>query len=254
VSALPTYSAIFDYAAQPKVDLRHCPVCGRYNLAHQQVDRFGYEIGASACVCGVSYLNPRMTTEAYAQFYASGAYRALIQAKYPQNGAARRAAVQSQYGAMLAIHLKHRGVASRVDLLDAGGGTGAVAEALTRTLPMRSVTVLDPSARELWAAVDRGYRTIEAPIEQMPTTLGPYGAIICTQTIDHLCEPLEALERLRAVSKGWFWVDIVECGWKIDHPLYWTLRGLKEALRRTGWTVKDTIRLDGGRRAGVLCG
>ena len=240
-------SSVFDYAAQPKEPII-CPLCGTDNPREPKVDRYGFAIGLSTCACGLSYLNPRMTLEAYADFYATGAYRRLVQARFPYVTEAFRAAHHDYYAGGLALWLKDRGPVTH--LLDAGGGTGLVGERVGRRLQAQTVTVLDPSRGELAQAAARGLRTIEAPLERIPNC-GPFDAIVCAQTLDHLCDPLAALRGLRRVGTGWLWVDIVTSHWKIDHPLYWTAPSLGRALRLTGWQVTKQARVS-TMKLGVL--
>lgn len=243
-------SVVFDYDAQPK-DRITCPVCGRDNGSHPQTDRFGFQIGVSDCLCGLTYLNPRMTAEAYMAFY-QGPYRALVRHLNPAGPDADTLdAIQTLYGSTLGGQLRRASVQTGVDFLDAGGSTGALAEGLTSVLPMTSVTVLDPSAEELGRAERRGFCTLRGTLED-PPACGLFGAIVCAKTADHLLDPLAAFRWLRAHGSGWFFVDIVDSPWKIDHPLYWSPRSLKTALTVTGWTVKATWRQN-EKRFGVLC-
>src|SRR5687767_13888488 len=71
----------FDFAAQPKTRVERCNLCGSHAfvvLTHR--DRYGYPAGASGCSrCGLVFLDPVMTQEAYGLFYAS-TYRPLVSA------------------------------------------------------------------------------------------------------------------------------------------------------------------------------
>src|SRR6478672_8137131 len=71
----------YDYRARPKRQVEHCNLCGEgifVTLVH--VDRYGYPATAQACrACGLSFLNPVMTGEAYGEFY-QGVYRPLVSA------------------------------------------------------------------------------------------------------------------------------------------------------------------------------
>jgi hypothetical protein len=71
----------YDYAAQPRDVLTSCNLCGETAftvLTHR--DRYGYPAEAHACRrCGLVFLNPRMTADAYGRFY-DGVYRPLVSA------------------------------------------------------------------------------------------------------------------------------------------------------------------------------
>src|ERR1043166_938306 len=71
----------YDYASQPKTHLTACNLCGSslfVVLTHR--DRYGYPAEAHACQrCGLVFLNPQMTADAYGRFY-DGIYRPLVSA------------------------------------------------------------------------------------------------------------------------------------------------------------------------------
>src|SRR5437867_11252944 len=76
LAALP-----FNYLAQPMRPVERCNLCSGTAfvvLTHQ--DRYGYPAPAHACAqCGLVFLNPVMTAEAYSRFY-QGTYRPLVSA------------------------------------------------------------------------------------------------------------------------------------------------------------------------------
>ena len=71
----------YDYAAQPKQLRSRCNLCGfdRFvTLTHS--DRYGYPVRADGCLrCGLVFLNPVMTPDAYSRFYLD-VYRPLVSA------------------------------------------------------------------------------------------------------------------------------------------------------------------------------
>src|SRR5678815_5431160 len=71
----------FDYAAQPQGRVAHCNLChGSVLVTLTHRDRYGYPAMASGCArCGLVFLNPRMTAQAYGRFY-DGVYRPLVSA------------------------------------------------------------------------------------------------------------------------------------------------------------------------------
>lgn len=236
----------FRYKDQPKVDVPICPLCGTANAADSRIDRYGFRVGVSLCACGLGYLNPQMTREAYAGFYQAH-YRPLI-ATYENrpHDFDRMQEKQIGYGRHLARSCPQ--VPSGGQLLDAGGSTGAVAEGWNECMhPPSQVTVLDPSAAELAHASKRGYQVAHGTLEDMVWEGEPlYDVVLCAQTIDHVQDPLLALTHLRSATKagGWLIMDYVSVdppiphlALKMDHPCYWTERGLRTAVERTGWAV-----------------
>lgn len=234
----------YDYAAVPKVAVPTCPVCGRANGAAPAVDRCGFAIGVSACACGLAYLNPRPTADAYATFYREW-YRPLVAAYGGVDPLSPQARAHG-HGTVIGLQLRRCGV-SGGSLLDVGGGIGEMARSVAAVIGSTSVTVMDPNAGELAQAT--GCQTIHGLIETA-TVPQPYDVILCVQTSDHWIEPLVALRALRAALApgGRLWIDIVEASewrkrhplmaWKIDHPLYWTRASFAQALQRTGWRVR----------------
>ena len=71
----------YDAAAQPAQRRTACNLCAgeRFvTLAHR--DRYGYAIRADGCLgCGLVFLNPMLTAEAYTAFYRD-VYRPLVSA------------------------------------------------------------------------------------------------------------------------------------------------------------------------------
>ena len=71
----------YSYAAQPKHAVTTCNLCGgRERITLTRRDRYGYPAEAHGCRrCGLVFLDPVMTAEAYASFYAH-TYRPLVSA------------------------------------------------------------------------------------------------------------------------------------------------------------------------------
>jgi len=156
----------FDYRAQPKRRLDKCPLCANrefVSLARQ--DRYGFPVRTDGCLtCGLVFINPVMTDEAYAEFY-SRTYRDLIAAyggKPKSLDSVERG--QVRYAKLLGDYLEpHVGTGM---LLDVGGSTGVVAQAIADRFRLREATVLDPSAEELERAAARGLNTALGTIEE----------------------------------------------------------------------------------------
>lgn len=259
----------FDYAGAVKVAVPQCPVCVVPNDSWGAIDRYGYAIGVSACRCGLAYLNPRMTAEAYQGFY-SGTYRPLIFGMYGVAGSETQDQCHER-GRMVGALLRYGG-ARGGHLLDVGGGTGRLAAGLLEVLPVTTVTVLDPNTTELQEANARGYQTMAGLIEMQPAPVRQYDLICCALTADHWLEPLHALRWLRSAlaPQGRLYVDMVDAGewrklqplnyFKIDHPLYWVPQSFRLALAQTGWHVvasaltgNHRVRHHDKRRRSYIC-
>lgn len=252
---------IFDPTSYLHETDARCPVCRMSNADQVVTDRYGFETEMATCSnCGLGYLVCRMTRDGYAALYAGNPspYRRLVwEYRFPGfdyvPAAATYQLIESQriYAKRLVrwlytqrdllVALKGR------PLLDAGGSTGRVGAAVRQFGAFGPLTVLDPAGGELPA----GVRTIEGVLED-PIAGGPYGFIVCAETLDHVLDPLAALRNLRTAldPDGILFVDVLDVTqfrrpqYKIDHPLYWTPQAFQTALNCTGWRPVATGRLD----------
>jgi 2-polyprenyl-3-methyl-5-hydroxy-6-metoxy-1,4-benzoquinol methylase len=243
----------FDYAAQPKVRVERCNLCGEsvfVGLTHR--DRYGYPAAASGCTrCGLVFLDPVMTSEAYGRFYM-GTYRPLVSAFHGRLiDATTIQQEQREYaverGDLLAPYLA--GLSHRT-LLDIGGSTGVVADAFARRFNLKG-TVIDPAPLETVQAQALGLETIEGLVENVDLGARQFDVVILCQTVDHLLDTAGTLARVRQLLSpgGLLFVDIVDFraaylrNWsvedavKIDHPYYLTQATMVAYLMRAGFAV-----------------
>ncbi|MDA1183165.1 MAG: class I SAM-dependent methyltransferase [Acidobacteria bacterium] len=246
----------FDYGRQPKGSVGHCNLCGGSaftGLTH--VDRYGYSATAVGCGgCGLVFLDPVMTGEAYGQFYAD-TYRPLVSAYHGRVIDARSIQQeQREYarerGDLLAPYLAGHGYRT---LLDIGGSTGVVARAIAQRFGL-SATVVDPAPLETAEAHRLGIETIEGLVETVDFGDRCFDVVLLCQTVDHLLDIGGTLRRVRALlaPTGLLFVDIVDFraaylrNWsieeaiKIDHPYYLTESTMVAYLRQAGFDVVRT--------------
>jgi SAM-dependent methyltransferase len=236
----PDFAAIFDYEAQPKEYVAGCNLCGMgpVNGGINRRDRYGYAVGFVACQCGLVYLYPRMTPEAYARFYRDGTYRKLVSAFHGREiNAQTIQPEQLVYAAELAEFIGPY-VGQAKTLLDVGGSTGVVAGDLAGRFELKA-TVLDPAPDELAQAT--GLETIQASVEDWEPNGRTWDVITLCQTVDHLLDIAGTLRKLKAALApgGVFFVDALDYARgqvvKIDHPHNFTLGTLLHALQRAGF-------------------
>lgn len=243
----------FDYLAQPRRTVEACNLCGGRAftvLTHR--DRYGYPAQAQGCRrCGLVFLNPVMTAEAYRHFYAA-VYRPLVSAYHGRLIDAKTIqAEQRDYAAeragLLAPYLS--GGRQRT-LLDIGGSTGVVAHHFAERFDLRA-TILDPSPLEIAEACRFGLETITALVEEFDPAGRRFDVVTLCQTIDHLLDVAGVLRAVRDLlaPAGIFFVDIVDFRaaylrhWsveeaiKIDHPYYLTEAAMTAYLYRSGFEV-----------------
>ena len=243
----------YDYASQPKQAQASCNLCGAAEfivLAHR--DRYGYPAQAHACRhCGLVFLNPRMTAEAYGRFY-DGTYRPLVSAFHGRLIDARTIQdEQREYAVERAAFIRPFIVKpARSTLLDIGGSTGVVAAHFAKEFGLKG-TLIDPAPLEVEQARRLGLETVTGLVEEHDFGKRRFDVVIICQTVDHLLDVAGTLARVRQLlsDNGLLFVDIVDFraaylrNWsvedavKIDHPYYLTERTMVAYLRSSGFEV-----------------
>jgi hypothetical protein len=247
----------FDYEAQPTRPIDACNLCGGTTLlvlTHR--DRYGYPARATGCTgCGLVFLNPVMTAEAYQRFY-DGVYRPLVSAYHGRLiDATTIQDEQRAYAAERAELLAPFLAGSRLQtMLDIGGSTGVVAHAWAQRFGLRAA-VLDPAPLETARARALGLETIEGLVETVNLGSRRFDVVALCQTADHLLDVAGTLRRVRELlsDRGVLFIDIadfraaylrawsVEDAVKIDHPYYLTEPTMTSYLRRAGFEI---LRMD----------
>lgn len=243
----------WDVQAQPFERVESCNLCGSaqfVTLTHE--DRYGFPVSSAACTtCGLVFLDPRPTASAYAAFYRD-TYRPLVSAFHGRTiDAASVEVEQVGYARSLALLLEpFLGGRQSGSLLDVGGSTGVVAEALCAAYGFGG-TVLDPAPDELARAADRGLVPVAGTIESFDAGAGRFDVVLLCQTLDHVLDASGALAKLSSLlaDDGILFVDIVDFrasylrGWnveaatKVDHPYSFTEPTIEAMLARSGLTV-----------------
>jgi SAM-dependent methyltransferase len=243
----------FEYTAQPRDAVSTCNLCkGTLFVVLTHRDRYGYPAQASACsACGLVFLNPRMTAEAYGRFY-DGIYRPLVSAFHGREiNANTIQAEQREYARERAELLRPFMDASRRrTMLDIGGSTGVVAHHFAQTFGLTG-TLIDPAPLELEQARRFGLETMTGLVEQYEFADRTFDVVTICQTVDHLLDVSGTLARVRHLltANGLLFIDIVDFraaylrNWsiedaiKIDHPYYLTQETMTAYLRRAGFEV-----------------
>lgn len=255
---VPGHRLIFDYDAQPKEEVNVCNLCGdEVGLFIEQRDRYGFNVETAACDCGLIFLDPRMTKEAYAKFY-QGPYRALVSAFHGREiNAETIQREQAEYAKDLTKFLVT--FIDRVGtILDVGGSTGVVGGTLGRFYNSR-VTVLDPSTEELSKAAAAGHSCRLGMIEDFEPNGEQWELVLFCQTADHVLDLMGTLRKLRdcITPSGWLYVDIVDFDKsrtiKIDHPYYLTERTMQRYLESVGLGVVSVRYYEDNLHVGFLC-
>jgi SAM-dependent methyltransferase len=259
----------YDYASRPATTRTSCNLCGGERFVTlTQRDRYGFPAQADGCLrCGLVFLNPAMTTEAYAEFYreiyrplVSAYHGRLIDAETIQDEQREYAAERAE---LLAPHLAGREVRT---LLDVGGSTGIVARHLKERFGL-AATVIDPAPLEIDVARSLGLETLTGFVEDLDPGTERYDLITLCQTVDHLLDVALALQKIRALISegGLFFIDIVdfraayrraasvEAAVKIDHPFSLTEQTMPAYLKRSGFEILAVEHAADRLHVGYVC-
>ena len=246
----------FDYAAQQKEWVSACNLCGAATfVVLNRRDRYGYPAQANACRrCGLVFLNPRMTEQAYGRFY-DGIYRPLVSAYHGRLIDAQSVQdEQREYAADREQFVRPFVDASRAKtLLDIGGSTGVVASHFAKAFGL-TATLIDPAPLEIAQAKQFGIETISGFVEAHDFGDERFDLVLICQTVDHLLDIAGTLKKVRELltDHGLLFIDIVDFraaylrNWsvdeaiKIDHPFYLTEQTMPAYLRRAGFDVLRT--------------
>ena len=259
----------YDYAAKPVRRAPRCNLCGGdcfVTLVHR--DRYGYPVTADGCLrCGLVFLNPAMTADAYTEFY-TGVYRPLVSAYHGRLiDAASIQDEQRDYASARADFIEPRMQGrSCKTLLDVGGSTGVVAHVMKERFDLQA-TVIDPAPFEIEVARAFGLKTVTGFVEDYDAGGVTYDFIVLCQTVDHLLDVSLSLSKIRSLlsEDGLFFVDIVdfraayrrngsvEEAVKIDHPYYLTDETMRAYLARSGFDVLGIDYAVDHLHVGYLC-
>lgn len=249
-------SLLYSYETQPKTELTRCPLSGTDRfviLTH--VDRYGFPAQSMINVdSGLVSLNPRMTREAYGEFYKS-VYRPLVSAFHGRLIDAKTIQdEQRRYAqSMIQFVRPHLGPEFRT-MLDVGGSTGVVSAEFAKAFEIRP-TVIDPAPDETAQAAELGIENITAFIEDWNPQGKKFDLAALFQTVDHLLDAKATLTKMHDVLEphGLLVVDIVdfraaylrnnsvEAAIKIDHVYSFSQETFEAMLAQVGfqWIRKD---------------
>jgi len=257
----------FDYDAQPKEWVTACNLCGATTfVVLNRRDRYGYPAQAHACGrCGLVFLNPRMSAQAYGHFY-DGIYRPLVSAYHGRLIDAHTVQEeQREYAADREQFVRpfvrpggsggSGGLGGSKDpplraMLDIGGSTGVVASHFAKAFGL-TTTLIDPAPLEVAQAKQFGIETITGLVEAHDFGGRRFDLVLICQTVDHLLDIGATLKKVRELltEHGLLFIDIVDFraaylrNWsideaiKIDHPFYLTEQTMPAYLRRAGFEV-----------------
>ena len=257
----------WDYAARELEPVVACNLCGtERHVEVSRSDRYGYPQRFVTCArCGLGFLSPRLTAGEYAAFYGD-VYRPLVSAYHGRRIDAETVQdEQREYAAELVGVPAGALPAEPATLLDVGGSTGIVAEAVRDAFGTRA-TVLDPAPDELAVAAELGMETIAGFAEDADYGGRTFELVLLCQTIDHLLDVRATLAAIRRVlaPEGRAFVDVLDVGFmavrrgsiegavKVDHPYYLTRATALAFFRQAGLEPTAERMSHDGHRGFVL--
>lgn len=264
ISAVP-----FDVESVPKRPVLACNLCGAADFETiADEDRYGFPLTADCCSrCGLVFLNPMPTEEAYGEFYRH-VYRPLVSAYHGRTIDAETVEREQEVYAeqLLATLEPFLADGRRSTLIDVGGSTGVVAQAVARRFGL-DAAVLDPAPAEAERAAARGLETVVATIEDYEPRGRRFDVVLLCQTIDHLRDVAGSLAKLRetVAEDGLLFVDIVDFrvpwrrtgrvadGIKVDHPYSLTPATAEAFLARAGFRPLHVERAADGLHVRYVC-
>ena len=258
----------FSLDDQEKTTHSKCNLCGSNSfILLSRNDRYGFRNSAYGCRrCGLVFLNPVMTKQAYTDFYRD-TYRPLVSAFHGKEISEKTLHnEQKVYGSALASLMQpYVQIDSHHNLLDIGGSIGLVAEELCTKFTLNGF-VLDPAPRELEQAKSRGLQTLLGTLDDIDIeSSNKFDIILLCQTIDHCVDISRDLSRIRELLNdgGIFYVDIIDLKYiylrensfieaiKPDHPYYLTELTIEAYLKKVGFRILLTEYAE--HRVGYIC-
>ncbi|MDV2502434.1 MAG: class I SAM-dependent methyltransferase [bacterium] len=238
-----------------------CDLCGTdqpLTLAHR--DKYGFLVPSVVCTrCGLLYLNPRPTPEAYAEFYVAE-YRTLVMAEKNLNA---RYQAQRGHGEFILDFCRDL-LQDPKRVLDIGCDVGGILHVVSEALGCDAYGVEPDQEAAAYAQEKVGRSPIFAGnFEEAPLEAVTFDFIILTQTLNHLLSPTDALEKIRSLlsPRGVAFIEVYNvmatASWsnitdhaKVDHPYMFGAATFRALLGKVGLTIlrfaedtfEDTLR------------
>ena len=217
--------------------------------------------------CGLIFINPRMTSYWYGRYYQEE-YRAKTIGHDAGRGTPDSVRLFSQmerHGEEMAMQMK--GSFKGGTILEVGSSLGGVLAGIKKVLKI-PVVGIEPSRPEANYAGKRGIKTYPSLIEDIEKTggsIGMFGAVVCTQSLNHFLDPryffefahrhlspdgilvLEVMNFRHQLKKAGKFKNAV----KIDHTYMYTPETLKAFVEAAGFDIL-TASVDEWKGEGML--
>jgi len=225
---------------------RACPICAQSE--HHIIPYWGHAIlpvrPAICKSCGLVFINPMYTdAEKEVVFPNPRALHRPVRVSSPIH----RALERELRGAERFLEFVRPYLQPGERVLDIGCGDGALLRTLQQFGAVPTGVDLDPEGARF---IEQTYRipVVVAPFEQASFADGLFDAVVATHVIEHLFEPVEAMEKMRRLLKpgGLLLLETPsilrpKVGFRrlfsVQHNYYFSPRTLCLAMRRAGFAA-----------------
>ena len=196
--------------------------------------------------CGLIYHNPRMTFESFARFYEHD-YRRLIDGGTRSVDDLFRSQVKHGYQILAWIGDALPGNAR---VLDIGSGPGGQLWVIRETRGAHVVGVEPAAEHAEWAHKTHGLDIRAGMLEALAFDDHIFDFVIISQTLNHLLDPLRALQRVHSLLKpgGTLFLQVIDfVYWNrlaplamtttIDHPYMFASATLRAMMEQAGFKI-----------------
>lgn len=241
----------FDYITEKQEEVL-CALCGTDDFyVLSEVSKNKLPVRTCLCKrCGLIYLNPRMTTEGYDNYYKYF-YRQDRSMIKGRDEAEEEKSFQSarKFGRALAQRLKsfiQPGLT-----VDVGSSTGGVLFGIREILPSADAFGIEPSVSEAEFANKKGVKTEQTLFENFRGDDLAASTVLCVKSLNHLLKPRAFFEWARRTLKkdGYLILAVknfrqqvyragaLEHAIQIDHPYMFVPETLRRFVESAGFDV-----------------
>jgi SAM-dependent methyltransferase len=249
-----------------------CPSCGAstgFAVRHLAINTYRNDspLRVVSCArCGLVFLNPQYTDEAYADFYAGKYYQSVSAERLERNRTELANSYLRHYQDVLEVFANSLRREDRI--LDVGSGHGTWLNLLFRFAPgvdRGNVTALEPSS-EACGVLRRRFpdiRVLEDVLSHRRSE-AKFDAIVCGALIEHLTDPHQGLVDMNGMLKTGGRLLLVTPSmeprsfrfgldrfFKFVHTAYFTTSTLESVLAKAGFAISH-CRVDAGTDLGML--
>ncbi len=252
-----TSSERFDYAHAEMENIL-CNLCGSKPPFYILARRVANGMGVETCMCkncGLIFINPRMTRQAYDVYYKTYYHEERLRTKGRTSPKYTDPAGMGfehayQFGKALAEDFR-MWIQSGV-VLDVGSSYGGLLAGIRETIGVVSVIGIEPSSADAEYANMRGVETYNTLFEDFKNDkINALSSVFCVQTFNHLLDPrgflvwshdhlkmggtiILAVKNFRQQCRR---SGAVYSSVQIDHPYMFTPETLKAMVRTVGFEI-----------------